>query len=464
MALRKFKSDEARDSRGRWATERGILSSANQTQRPAHIGTEVAVQAQTPAIVEGVERKSVVVVGNRPTGQETAKRSLIRSSLAARASKTLIPPSYTGSSTPERSVDAWKELHLRWQEPPDLTEGKHETLKSKLTSLVRNDRQDAVAKAKVTRQLVAVNGYRDKFTEKRRIGPLTLDPATPRGAANRAYNHAAMLALHDFGIVDYDFKLSDHQKAELTPLIPFMRFVRRRLWNAMRSDDLKGANAPYRDAFGKPFPKPKFTPDGKERIRLRPNLEFIKLAPIGAYHLPVALPLAKALLTEPEVRAAARSAQIPTKAQVEPGNYQKGHLRIGGLPISIETPKGRTRRGIGANGRAWSVRMPAHYGYVRGSVGADGDHVDIYLGPDAHKAPELPVFIVDQVNAKSRRFDEHKVLAGFPTRAAAIATYDAGFSDGLGPKRRGAVCRMSWPAFRDWLAAGDTTKPLALPA
>jgi Inorganic Pyrophosphatase len=172
--------------------------------------------------------------------------------------------------------------------------------------------------------------------------------------------------------------------------------------------------------------------------------------------------LAKRLLTETEVRAAARSVQIPTKAQTVAGNYQKGHLTVGGLPIAIETPKGRFRRGVGANGRPWAVRMPAHYGYVKGTVGADGDHVDVYLGPLAHEAEQHPVFVVDQVDAKTRRFDEAKCLLGFPDRTAAIAAYDAAFSDDMGMQRRGAVCRMTWQEFRGWLKAGDLTKPLCI--
>jgi len=70
------------------------------------------------------------------------------------------------------------------------------------------------------------------------------------------------------------------------------------------------------------------------------------------------------------------------------------------------------------------------------------------------------VFVVDQVDAHSGAFDEHKTLIGFPDRTAAMAAYDAAFSDGLGPKRRGAVCRMNWSEFRGWLRDGDTTKPL----
>lgn len=146
----------------------------------------------------------------------------------------------------------------------------------------------------------------------------------------------------------------------------------------------------------------------------------------------------------------------PTPAQAEAGNYRKAHLRWQGLEVSVETPRGGTRRA--ADG-SWEVRdMPAHYGYIRGTEGADGDHVDIYLG-----AEELSpvVWVVDQVHADTGDFDEHKVMAGFPSRAAAVSAYDRGFSDGKGPARRGAITPMSVSRFKHWVRERDTTVPLA---
>src|SRR5579864_6778398 len=89
-------------------------------------------------------------------------------------------------------------------------------------------------------------------------------------------------------------------------------------------------------------------------------------------------------------------AVAPTEAQKEAGNYRKGHVRVHGMDLSIETPKGAKRSGKGKDGKPWSVTMPAHYGYIRGTKGADGDHVDTYLGPH----PGNPnVHVVDQVDA-----------------------------------------------------------------
>jgi len=189
-----------------------------------------------------------------------------------------LPTAYTGSKNREAPADWFKAPpKIEWQAPKALSPEQHTTLVGKLKGVIQSNRQDAIAKAKETRQLVAVHGIKDKFTMKRRTGDLILPPDAPPGAVNRAYNHAAMLALHDFGVLDYDFWMSDSQKEELTPLIPFMRYTRRRLWNEMRTGDLKGASQPYRAEFGKPFAdqrRDKRT--GAVRLRLRPNDVLVK--------------------------------------------------------------------------------------------------------------------------------------------------------------------------------------------
>ena len=151
-----------------------------------------------------------------------------------------------------------------------------------------------------------------------------------------------------------------------------------------------------------------------------------------------------------DVDAAAQNAAPPTPAQAQAGNYAKGHLRLHGLDLAIETPRGGTRSGVGADGRPWSVQMPAHYGEVKRTEGADGDPVDVYLGPQAEDA-SAPVFVVDQIDPDTGRFDEHKVMLGFSSDAEAVAAYNAAFNDDSGPRRRGAITRMSLDEFKAWL-------------
>jgi inorganic pyrophosphatase-like protein len=147
----------------------------------------------------------------------------------------------------------------------------------------------------------------------------------------------------------------------------------------------------------------------------------------------------------------------PTQAQKAAGNYAKDHVKLHGLDIAIENAKGKKREGVGRDGKKWSVTMPAHYGYIKRTTGRDGDHVDVYLGPHI-KSPR--VYVVDQHDADSKRFDEHKAFIGFGSAAQVRATYRKAFSDGRGNERLRHLTEMSVDGFKAWLAHGDTTKPL----
>lgn len=148
----------------------------------------------------------------------------------------------------------------------------------------------------------------------------------------------------------------------------------------------------------------------------------------------------------------------PTDSQKEAGNYAKGHIVWNGLDITIENPQGSIRSGKDANGKAWEVTMPATYGYIKRTEGADGDHIDVYLGK--HLQSDT-VYVIDQINPDTGKFDEHKNMLGFPTQREAERIYKAGFSDGKGAQRMGAVTPMSIAEFREWMKKEDTTKPLA---
>lgn len=144
----------------------------------------------------------------------------------------------------------------------------------------------------------------------------------------------------------------------------------------------------------------------------------------------------------------------PTQPQKEAGNYKMGHVAVQGMDISIENPRGSTRSGVGENGKPWSHVMSDHYGYVRGTVGADGDHVDVYVGsrPEAKR-----VYVVDQIDQKTGAFDEHKAMIGFRDQNSAMRAYRSNFDKGW---KVGTVKDMPVDKFKDWLKNGDTTKPV----
>jgi len=150
----------------------------------------------------------------------------------------------------------------------------------------------------------------------------------------------------------------------------------------------------------------------------------------------------------------------PTDAQKEAGNYQKGHARLIGLDLSIENPAGSQRSGTDANGTAWSVTMRSHYGYIKGTVGKDKDHIDVFVKPGTPEDWAGPVFMIDQTKGNGH-FDEHKVMIGFATEAEARAAYLANYTKGWDRLR--AITETTPAEFKAWLKDGDTTKAFAEP-
>lgn len=149
----------------------------------------------------------------------------------------------------------------------------------------------------------------------------------------------------------------------------------------------------------------------------------------------------------------------PTDAQKEAGNYKKGHIALDGLDISIENPQGSVRSGVDPDGNAWSNTLQSHYGYIRETQGADGDHVDVFVKPGA--APEAlgPVFAIDQVDPRTGKFDETKLMIGYGSQAEAEAAYKANYAPDW--QGMGTVTQWDMPTLKRWIKEGDTKKPAA---
>ena len=146
----------------------------------------------------------------------------------------------------------------------------------------------------------------------------------------------------------------------------------------------------------------------------------------------------------------------PTEAQKEAGNYRKGHIKVDGLNITIEQPKGSIRRGTDANGKQWESEMHNTYGYIRGTESVDGDHIDIFLSDNP---TEGKVFVVDQVNQRTGDFDEHKVMYGFNSMEEAVQAYRDQYEDGW---KVGTVTEVSREEFKKWVDSSvRKTKPFA---
>lgn len=152
----------------------------------------------------------------------------------------------------------------------------------------------------------------------------------------------------------------------------------------------------------------------------------------------------------------------PTDGQKEAGNYKKGHVKVAGFNISIEQPRGSVRSGTDANGKKWSVTMNNTYGYMTDNVGADGDHLDVFLSNDIDSWDQQNVYVVDQYNLDGT-FDEHKVMLGFNDRDEATDAYFSNYdSSWRTSKRKIITSTVPMDIFKKWIESSNRkTKPIA---
>jgi N12 class adenine-specific DNA methylase len=166
-------------------------------------------------------------------------------------------------------------------------------------------------------------------------------------------------------------------------------------------------------------------------------------------------------LGEKIAQAEAETNQNPTEAQKEAGNYKKGHVRIGQFDITVENPKGSVRRGTDASGKAWEQTMRNTYGYIRGTEGVDGDHIDVFLTNDIDGWNGRRVYIVDQYN-EDGTFDEHKVMLGFNDEDDARNAYLSNYSEDWAKNRKIVMTSTNLEDFEKWIDSSHRkTKPFA---
>lgn len=158
----------------------------------------------------------------------------------------------------------------------------------------------------------------------------------------------------------------------------------------------------------------------------------------------------------------AASAEVntdPTEAQKEAGNYKKGHVQVGTFDITIEQPQGSVRKGTDADGKQWESKMNNTYGYIRGAVGVDGYHIDVFLSNDIDGWNGRKVFVVDQYNPDGS-FDEHKVMLGFNDQDEAKGDYLANYEQGWENGRRIDITGVNLEDFEKWIESSKRkTKP-----
>lgn len=147
----------------------------------------------------------------------------------------------------------------------------------------------------------------------------------------------------------------------------------------------------------------------------------------------------------------------PTDGQKKAGNYKVGRVKVAGLDISIENPEGSERSGTSPDGTQWRTEMKDHYGYIRGTVGKDKDHIDVFIKPGTEPDFNGDVWVVDQRDPRTGEFDEHKVIIGASSEDEALSIYERNYSKGW--EGFGSITQMTMDGFKEWLNSGDTVMP-----
>lgn len=124
--------------------------------------------------------------------------------------------------------------------------------------------------------------------------------------------------------------------------------------------------------------------------------------------------------------------------------------RFAGFLVSIEHDVGAARHWHNSHdGTSGTTVFRFPYGYIRGTEGTDGDHLDVFLGPLEHARM---VYVINQVKAPEfTSFDEQKVMLGFASAAEAKQAYLAHYDN---PRFFGSMFAVPTAVFRAKWKAG----------
>jgi hypothetical protein len=127
------------------------------------------------------------------------------------------------------------------------------------------------------------------------------------------------------------------------------------------------------------------------------------------------------------------------------GRKLSRRMKFQGMDISIETDKGEERHWDDPHsGESGTTKMKYPYGYVRRTIGADGEHIDVYVGPEEDADD---VYVIHQMKKPDfKKYDEDKVMMGFESAKQAKAAYLMHYDD---DKFFGTMDTMSVDEFKD---------------
>jgi len=123
-----------------------------------------------------------------------------------------------------------------------------------------------------------------------------------------------------------------------------------------------------------------------------------------------------------------------------------GTINFRGVIIHVENKPGTVREGKTPEGKVkWRTDMKLPYGEILGSLGTDGDKLDVYVGPNRNCDN---VYIVHQNftrGAQKGKYDEDKVMLGFDNFMQAKDAYLAHYDS---PKYFRSMTVMAFPLFK----------------
>jgi hypothetical protein len=93
-----------------------------------------------------------------------------------------------------------------------------------------------------------------------------------------------------------------------------------------------------------------------------------------------------------------------------------------GLPIVIENEEGSTRKWKNEEGDTGKVQMFYAYGYIKGTVGVDGEGIDCFIGHNPY-SPNVYVITLGKDD------HEEKIMLGFDNKESARDAFLAHYQD-----------------------------------
>lgn len=241
---------------------------------------------------------------------------------------------------------------------------------------------------------------------------------------------------------------------------------------ALPAKGLPGTEPPAAALPVAPKPTPQVPPSPAGAMEAIPPVDQGAKAPESPTAPGINLPEAQAgqiLSALPDIgRKAHEAATSPLNALPQPSDaqkaadvYKKGNISVQGLEIAIENPKGSIRTSKPDAEKPWATQMKSHYGFIRGTVAADSSKtkkqgIDVFIGPNTESQK---VYVVDQIDPKTGKFDEHKAIIGRDSMNDARIAYLENYE--LGWQGMGAITEMTMPEFKAWLKSGNTKKALA---